>query len=98
MDGVWDVMSFYTGRELEFEGEPKELGLESFTFTAKRISKDKFIIFRIRQGLIPDEFFALKNQGATCSSSELRKVKKQALLNILSADAKGCFESLQGVL
>ena len=98
MDGVWDVMSFYTGRELEFEGEPKELDLESFTFTAKRISKDKSIIFRIRRGLIPDEFFVLKNQGATCSSSELRTVKKQALLNILSADAKGCFESLRSVL
>lgn len=94
MDGVWDIMSFYTGRELMFDGEPKELDLKSFTFTARRISQDKSIIFRIRRGLIPDEFFVLKNHGATCSSPELRKVKKQALLNILSADVSECFESL----
>ncbi|MCK4905109.1 hypothetical protein KAS42_02535 [bacterium] len=92
MNGVWDIMSFYTGRELKFEGDPKKINLESFTFTAKRISQNKFLVFRLQRGLIPKEFFELKNQGATCSSPALRKVKQQALLNILSAEPKDCFQ------
>jgi len=92
MDGVWDVMSLYAGRELKFDGEPQKMDLESYTFTAKRISQDKSLIFRIRQGLIPEEFFVLKNQGATCSSPALRKIKEQALLNILFTEPKNCFQ------
>jgi hypothetical protein len=91
MDGVWDIMSLYTGRELKFESEPKKLDLESFTFTAKRISKDKSLVFRLQQGMIPEKFFTLKNQGATCSNPDIRKVKQQALLNILSVEPKDCF-------
>jgi len=92
MDGVWDVMSLYTGKELKFDGEPQEMGLESFTFTARRISQDKSLLFCLRLGLIPEEFFALKNQGATCASPALGKVKQQALLNVLSAEPKDCFQ------
>jgi len=92
MDGVWGVMSFYTSRELKFEGEPKKMDLGSYTFTAKRISKGKSLVFCLRSGMIPEEFFALKNQGATCSSPALRKVKQQALLNILSAEPEDCFQ------
>ncbi|MCD4831840.1 MAG: hypothetical protein K8R02_08585 [Anaerohalosphaeraceae bacterium] len=92
MDGVWDVMSLYTGRELEFDGKLKEMGLKSFTFTARRISQDKSIVFCLRSGMIPEEFFALKNQGATCGHQELGIVKRQALLNVLSAEPKDCFQ------
>jgi len=92
MDGVWDVMSLYTGRELEFAGEETELNLQSYTFTAKRISSGKSVTFCVRSGIIPDGFFAVKNQGATCSNAELRNVKQQALLNILSAENQNCFE------
>jgi len=92
MDGVWDVMSLYTGRELKFDGELQEMDFKSFTFTARRFSQDKSLIFCIRQGLIPEKFFALKNQGATCGNPALGKVKQQALLNVLSAEPKDCFQ------
>ncbi|MFA5293170.1 MAG: hypothetical protein WC496_09075 [Phycisphaerae bacterium] len=95
MDGVWDVMSLYTGRELKFEDEETELNLQSYTFTAKRIPSDKSVTFCVRGGLIPDGFFAVKNQGATCSNAELRKVKQQALLNILSAEHQNCFDFVE---
>jgi hypothetical protein len=91
MDGVWDIMSLYTGRDLKFESEPKKLDVESFTFTAKRISKGKSLVFRLRQGMIPRAFFTLKNQGKTCGNPDVRKVKQQALLNILSVEPKDCF-------
>ncbi len=92
MDGVWDMLSFYTGRDLRFKGEPTKLDLESYIFTARRISKDKSLVFCLRSGLIPEKFFVLKNQGATCSHRELGKLKQQALLNILSSSPADCFE------
>jgi hypothetical protein len=92
MDGVWDVMSLYTSRELKFEGEETELNLKSYTFTATRISDNKSIKFCLRSGLVPDEFFAVKNQGANGSDAELRKIKQLALQNILSAGHQNCFE------
>jgi len=95
MDGVWDVMSLYTGKELKFDGEPQEMGLKSFIFTARRISQDKSLVFCLKQGLIPEEFFTLKNQGATCDNPALGKMKQQALLNILSAEPEDCFEAVE---
>jgi formylmethanofuran dehydrogenase subunit E len=92
MNGVWDVLSLYTGRELKFDGQPEKMGLESYTFTAKRIDQNKVLIFRLRQGLISEEFFKLKNQGATCSDPAIRKIKQQALLNILSTEPEKCFD------
>ena len=96
MDGVWDVMSLYTGRELTFEGEPKKLDLASFAFTAKRLSQDKTLVFRLQPGIIPQAFFTLKNQGATCANPEVGKAKRQALLNVLSAEPKDCFQVVDG--
>ena len=92
MDGVWDVMSLYTGKELKFDGELRKMSLKSFTFTARRISQDKSFLFSLRSGLIPEEFFALKNRGATCGNPALGKVKQQALLNVLSAEPEDCFQ------
>jgi hypothetical protein len=92
MDGVWDMMSLYTGKELRFEGEPQPMDLKSFTFTARKISEDKSLVFGLRPGIIPEEFFELKNQGATCGNPELSKIKQQALLNILSVEPDKCFE------
>jgi hypothetical protein len=67
------------------------MDLRSFTFTAKRKSTDQLITFRIRPGLIPEEFFELKNQGASCSDADLKKVKQKALLSILSIEPNDCF-------
>ncbi|AQQ09852.1 hypothetical protein L21SP3_01671 [Sedimentisphaera cyanobacteriorum] len=92
MDGVWDMMSLYTGKEMRFEGEPQPMDLKSFTFTARKISEDKSLVFGLRPGIIPEEFFELKNQGATCGNPELSKLKQQALLNILSVEPDKCFE------
>lgn len=92
MDGVWNVMSLYTGRELKFDGQLQKMDIKSFTFTARRIPQNKSLIFRIRRGLIPEKFFALKNQGATCGNPALARVKQQALLNVLSAEPKDCFQ------
>jgi hypothetical protein len=96
MSGVWNVMSLYAGRELKFEGEAKKLGLESFTFTAREISTDKSLVFQLQPGVIPEAFFRLKNQGATCANPEVGKAKEQALLNVLSAEPKECFRLLEG--
>jgi hypothetical protein len=96
MSGVWDVMSLYAGRELKFEGEPKKLGLASFTFTARRISQDRSLVFQLQPGIIPEAFFRLKNQGATCANPEVGNAKEQALLNVLSAEPKECFRLLDG--
>jgi hypothetical protein len=92
MDGVWDVMSLYTGKNLQFTGEPQKMDLTSFTFTAKRLSSGKSLTFCLREGFVPEEFFTLKNQGATCGNPQLRVVKQQALLNILSTEPENCFQ------
>lgn len=92
MEGVWDVINLYTGRKLNFDGKLQKMDLQSFTFTAKRESTDQLITFRIRPGLIPKEFFELKNQGATCSDDDLKKVKQKALLSILSIEPNDCFQ------
>jgi hypothetical protein len=92
MDGVWDVMSLYTGKNLQFTEEPQKMDLTSFTFTAKRLSSGKSLTFCLREGFVPEEFFTLKNQGATCGNPQLRVVKQQALLNILSTEPENCFQ------
>ncbi len=91
-DGVWDMLSFYAGKELEFTDEPGPLSRENFTFTATRISENKTCHFRLRPELISEEFFKLKNQGATCGHHQAAKLKKQALINILSVAPRDCFE------
>jgi hypothetical protein len=71
------------------------LSLESFTFTARRVSTDKTVAFRLREGLIAPEFFELKNRGVSCNDDALRAIKKQAARKILSAPAVECFEMCQ---
>lgn len=94
MDGTWDVLELYTGRKSNRYQSREELNLKSFTFVAKRVSINKAIAFRLRTGLIPEKFFELKNQGITCSDPALKKVKRQAAINILSIEPSRCFESL----
>ncbi len=92
MEGVWDVINLYTGRKLKFDGKLQKMDLRSFTFAAKRKSTNQLITFCIRQGLIPKEFFELKNQGASCSDADLKKVKQKVLLSILSIEPNDCFQ------
>lgn len=94
MDGIWDVMNLYTGKNLRFGGELQKIDLTNYAFTAERFSLDKSFTFRLREGLIPEEFFVLKNQGATCGNPRLREVKQRALLNILSAEPEICFQAI----
>ena len=93
MRGVWDVMRLYTGRKLT---RPKKkagkMSLKSFTFTARRISTGKTLTFRLRPGLIPAEFFAMKNRGVSCGDEALEALKKQAARKILSITPQECFE------
>ncbi len=95
MRGVWDVMKFYTGRKLaKPKKKAKGMSLKSFTFKARRISTGKTLTFRLRPGLIPSEFFAMKNRGVSCGDEALEALKKQAARKILSASPQECFERL----
>ena len=95
MRGVWDVMKFYTGRELaKPKKKAKGMSLKSFTFKARRISTGKTLTFRLRAGLIPTEFFAMKNRGVSCGDEALEALKKQAARKILSITPQECFEPL----
>jgi len=94
MDGAWEVFELYTGRELSRYQTQEALNLKSFTFVAKRISTDKRITFRLCNGLIPEMFFELKKQGATCSDPMLKKIKKQGTINILSTGSNNCFQTI----
>ena len=91
MVGVWDVMGLYLDQEIHFEGEAEPLAIESFTFTAERKSTGRTIVFRLREGLIPEKYFDLKNSGATCGDPELGRIKQNTTLNILSAALRDCF-------
>lgn len=96
MRGVWDVMKFYTGRELtKPKKKDKGMSLKSFTFTARRISTGKTLTFRLRSGFIPTEFFAMKNRGVSCGDEALEALKKQAARKILSSSPQECFERLE---
>ena len=94
VDGAWDMMSLYRGVDATFEGDVTLLSRESFVFTAKRVSEDRVIVFQLREGFIPEKFYPLKNAGATCGDKQLSQLKQQALLNLLSATPKGCFEKI----
>ena len=95
MRGVWDVMKFYTGRELtKPKKKAKGMSLKSFTFKARRISTGKTLTFRLRSGFIPAEFFAMKNRGVSCGDEALEALKKQAARKILSSSPQECFEPL----
>jgi len=95
MRGVWDVLKLYAGRELtKPKKKAKKMSLKSFIFTAKRISTGKTLTFRLCPGLIPTEFFALKNRGVSCGDDALEALKKQATRKVLSTPPAECFESL----
>ncbi len=96
MPGLWDMLELYAGRELERpRGRGGVLSLERFTFTARRMSTGRTLSFRLREGLIPPEFFALKNQGFSCDHAEVRRLKEQAARTILSRQPQACFERLK---
>ncbi len=95
MRGVWDVMSLYAGRKLaKPKKKAKGMSLKSFTFKSRRISTGKTLTFRLKPGLIPTEFFAMKNRGVSCGDEALEALKKQAARKILSASPQECFETL----
>ncbi|AQQ08878.1 hypothetical protein L21SP3_00671 [Sedimentisphaera cyanobacteriorum] len=92
MDGVWDMFSIYAGDKREFSGKDKPMNLSSFTFNAKYEDSEEQLEFRLKEGIIPDKFFELKNQGFGCGNKELGKAKNKALIKILSSPAQECFE------
>lgn len=94
MDGVWDVISLYSGKDLSFDGEMKPMDINSFTFTAHSESQDRTIRFRLKDEIIPTEFFILKNQGATCGDPEIGKIKQQILLSLLNRKSGECFAAI----
>ncbi len=95
MRGVWDVLDLYAGRKLTRpKAGQKKMSLASFTFTARRISTGKTLTFRLRDGLIPAEFFAMKNRGVSCGDAGLERIKKQAARKILSTPPTECFETV----
>jgi len=84
MPGLWDILDLYAGRKLARpKAKQKKMSLESFTFTATRVSEGKLLSFRLRDGLIPPEFFDLKNRGETCDSPEVVHLKERAVRKIL---------------
>ncbi len=96
MRGVWDAISLHAGKKLAPpKGQrKKKLSLESFTFTARRISTGESLAFRLRSGLIPPEFFRLKNSGATCDDPALNRIKDRVVRKILSLTPEECFETI----
>ncbi len=95
MRGVWDVLDLYAGRKLTRpKTKQKKMSIESFTFTASRISTGKTLTFRLRSELISADFFTLKNRGVSCGDAKLEVLKKQAARKILSAHPEECFECL----
>jgi hypothetical protein len=95
MPGVWDMLDLYTGRELTRpKALSKGLSLEGFVFTGRRVSTGQRLRFRLREGLIPKAFFDLKNQGAGCDASEVKRLKARAARSILSRSPQECFERL----
>jgi hypothetical protein len=97
MPGLWDMLELYAGRDLERpRGRGGALSLDLFTFTARRPSTGDTLSFRLREGLIPPEFFALKNQGLSCDHADVRRLKEQAARTILSRPPEACFERLEG--
>ncbi len=93
MPGVWDIFDLYTGEKLARpKAKQKKMSLDSFTFKARRVSTGRQLSFRLRDGLITQEFFDLKNSGATCDSPELERLKKQAARKILTNSPRECFE------
>jgi hypothetical protein len=96
MAGLWDIMDLYAGRELTRPSVKQEtMSLESFVFTARRVSTGKTLVFRLREGLIAPEFFELKNRGVSCDDDALTTLKKRAALKVLSAPPPECFEMCQ---
>jgi hypothetical protein len=51
--------------------------------------------FRLHEGLISPEFFALKNQGLSCDHADVRHLKQQAARTILSKPPQACFDHLE---
>ncbi len=95
MRGAWDILNLYTGKKLApSKAQQKKMSLESFTFVARRVSAGQTLTFRLRAGLIPPEFFRLKNQGASCDDPALETLKKQSVQKILSLQPAECFERL----
>ncbi len=95
MNGVRDILALYTGKETDFKGAPGPISRNSFTFTAWKLSTNQSVVFRLREGLIPNLFYELKNEGAACGHPQLGKMKQQTILNLLSVPAGDCFERLE---
>jgi hypothetical protein len=93
MPGVWDMLELYAGRSLPRPTAGHgQLSRAQFRFTAVRTSTSRKLFFQIREGLIPQEFFDMKNRGATCENPELNHVKKEAALRVLSISPQECFD------
>ena len=91
--GFWDILDLYAGRKLDRPKTKQErMSLESFTFTARRISTGKTLSFRLREGLIAREFFKLKNSGVSCNDDRLEILKNRAVRKIFSTPPPECFE------
>lgn len=95
MRGVRDMLTLYSGTKPP-PAEPKDgkMSPASFTFTARRVSTGRTLTFRLRDGLIPPRFFALKNRGVSCGHHELEALKATAARKILSLPPQECFESI----
>jgi hypothetical protein len=93
MHGTWDTFDLYMGETLARpKPNPTGMSLDDFTFTAKRLSTGRTITFRLREGVIPNEFFQWKNRGVGCDNRRLRDLKQQAVDSILTQSPKECFE------
>ena len=91
--GFWDILDLYAGRKLDRpKAKQERMSLESFTFTARRISSGKTLSFRLREGLIGREFFELKNSGVSGNDDRLEVLKNRAARKILSVPPSECFE------
>lgn len=94
-DSAIDLFEYCTGNECVFEIKPLPDSSEMFTFSATRLSTGQNIDFKIKNKLIPEDFFILKSQGKTCADPRIQKAKSEGIRNLLSSEITDCFEIIK---
>lgn len=94
IQGVRDILILYGGKAPPGPSKLQKFSIQSFAFTAKRISSGDSLRFSLKPELIPPRFFQLKNEGASCGHPELDALKRKTALKILCLHPRDCFDRL----
>lgn len=97
MPGMWDTFALYLGRDLA--PVPGKVAPRAFTFTATRKPTGKTVRFKVRDGMIPPEFFLLKRAVKAADTAAAREsardkleaAKRPVIKRFLSTPPSECF-------